>query len=102
MERLQIDQSISYVLAAGLKIYGASASLIIHVLKAVFAHSEYLAAIERDCFQTRLLSYVAIVRFSPSGAPLLARPLGVDSVCQAMAFVCQMGETSDERRPNSR
>ena len=59
-------QSISYVLAASLKIYGASASLLIHLFKAVFAHSEYLAAIERDCFHTRLPSYVAIVRFSPS------------------------------------
>ena len=47
------------VLSASVKIYGASASLIIHVFKAVFAHAEQLAFIERDCFQTRILSYVA-------------------------------------------
>jgi hypothetical protein len=44
------------VLAASVKLYGTSASLIIHVFKAVFAHIEHFAFIERDCLQTRILS----------------------------------------------
>jgi hypothetical protein len=79
--------------------------------KLASASRERALITERDCFQTRLLSYVsqawrrgitAIARFSPASAPLLGTPLGVECLYQAMAFVCQMGETSDERRPNSR